>query len=271
MAEVEFLRGTKALEEAVRASLYESVLDVLGGTGTIFPIGDPKHGLMSATTFKTVGEEQVTVTPSEPFADFDTKPGKNGVVPVIDFNGTDEEADTPDITYFSRGDGSDDFPVSIGAWYNATALTGTQELMAKWDTGQTEWLARIGASGVPEFHVRDASAAVAPKRAADSALAATGTWYFVVFTYDGAGGASAMDTVTIYVDGAAVASTATNNGAYVAMENGTSLVDLGSREGTNLLNGKLAGGPLGPFFTQKELSADEILRLYEVGRRALDL
>ena len=33
----------------------------------------------------------------------------------------------------------------------------------------------------------------------------------------------------------------------------------------------IAGGPLGPFFVRKELTADEVLRLYETGRRALAL
>lgn len=40
---------------------------------------------------------------------------------------------------------------------------------------------------------------------------------------------------------------------------------------TALFDGKMAGGPLGKFFTHKELSADEVLRLYEIGRRALAL
>ena len=47
---------------------------------------------------------------------------------------------------------------------------------------------------------------------------------------------------------------------------------LGARQlGSYFYDGKMAGGPLGPFFTHKELSSDEVLRLYELGRRALDL
>jgi hypothetical protein len=39
----------------------------------------------------------------------------------------------------------------------------------------------------------------------------------------------------------------------------------------NLYAGKLAGGPLGPFFTQKALTADEVKTLYDLGRAALGL
>jgi hypothetical protein len=38
-----------------------------------------------------------------------------------------------------------------------------------------------------------------------------------------------------------------------------------------LFDGKMAGGPLGPFFRQTVLTPDEITRLYELGRRALAL
>lgn len=60
------------------------------------------------------------------------------------------------------------------------------------------------------------------------------------------------------------------------MENTASTVTLGHNIAAGgspgqLFDGQMAGGPLGPFFTQKELTADEVLRLYEVGRRALAL
>ena len=35
--------------------------------------------------------------------------------------------------------------------------------------------------------------------------------------------------------------------------------------------GLVAGGPLGPFFTQKELTPDDVSALYEMGREALGL
>ena len=40
---------------------------------------------------------------------------------------------------------------------------------------------------------------------------------------------------------------------------------------TQVFNGKMAGGPLGPFFTQKALTAGDISAMYEMGRQALGL
>ena len=50
------------LYEAMWGPVYEAVLNILGSTGVILPVGDPKHGQPNATTFKTVGEEQATFT-----------------------------------------------------------------------------------------------------------------------------------------------------------------------------------------------------------------
>ena len=79
----------------------------MGTTGTILPIGDHKHGQPNATTFQTVGDQQVTFTWSEAPNAFDTaldltNPDRfQGIVPVVTFNGTDEEADSPDASYWS--------------------------------------------------------------------------------------------------------------------------------------------------------------------------
>ncbi len=89
----------------------------------------------------------------------------------------------------------------------------------------------------------------------------------------GPGGASASDTVTLYMDGAVEASTASNVPSYVAMENLAAEVAFGINTvpNNNLFVGDAAAGPLGPFYTQKELSAVEVLLLYEKGLEMLDL
>ena len=79
-----------------------------------------------------------------------------------------------------------------------------------------------------------------------------------------------MTGVTLYVDGAAVASTAAEQDTYVAMEALGSLPTLSERgDSAAFLAGSVAGGPLGPFFTKKELTADEVSTLYGTGREAL--
>ena len=271
-----YRRGFEAERLAIRGTLYRAVLEVLGANAVIFPLGDPKHGLLSASTFKTYGDDRFVVTPNEPLADWDTKPGIKGIVPVVTFNGTDEEADTPDTAFFSRDDASSE-AFSIGVWAHITDTAAERDLLAKWDDDQAiqEWVFFLDGSDILVFQLRDDSAAVAITRKSDAAPTMA-AWVFLVATYDGAGGASAMDTAILYENGAVLASTATNNAGYVAMENGTSTVGLGAKfNGTPaksaFFNGKMAGGPLGPFFTQTQLTADEVEALYQLGRAAMNL
>lgn len=260
------------------APIYESVHELIGSTGTIITFADPNDGQPNATTFKTRGEEQFVFTLNEPLADWDipldlTSPDSfEGIVPIVSFNGTDEEADSPDDTYWSRGDGSNDFPFSIGAWLKVTNTGANKYFLSKWRntaTALTEWYIVVLADEKLRFVLQDLSEVATTFRTADAAMSVD-VWVFVVATYDGAGGASAADTMTLYQDGVAIASTATNAAGYVAMENTAALMNLGMREVANdPYAGSMAGGPLSPFFTQVELSADAIAQLYNIGRKAL--
>ena len=95
-------------------------------------------------------------------------------------------------------------------------------------------------------------------------------WRFVVATYDGGEHPSG---VNLYEDGAVVASTDEDDAAYVAMKDLPSTFQLAHQrtDPVGLFDGKMAGGPLGPFFSQKELTSYEVLQLYEIGREALGL
>ena len=274
--------------EAMWGPMYESVLAILGATGTILPIGDPHHGQPDATTFTTVGGEQVTFTWLEAPSAFDTaldltSPDSfQGIIPFVSFNGTDEEADTPDAAYWTRAEPGN--PFSAGFWLNVTDTASTRTLLAKYDgdIAIQEWIIDIQSSDKFRLLLNDDSAGVNATRTADNAINMA-EWAFFVVTYDSTGGSDAMgtsgsvvDNATLYQNGSILASTAADNGSYVAMEDGTSTVGLAARkDGAGAVqlpyNGKMAGGPLGPFFTQKELTADEVLRLYELGRRALAL
>lgn len=277
-----YTRGLARLEQATRASLYEAVLSILGTTGTIIPIGDPKHGLLSAATFKSVGAEQHVWTPSEPLEDWDTAVGQKGVVPVVTFNGTDEEVDSPNAAYYSRDDTGAN-PFTVGAWVHLAGSGNLYSILKKGSAGATEeWKLEHTTGNDLQFSLVDMIANVTITRTTDAALT-HGAWVHLVATYDSTGGADAMgtsgstqDNATLYVDGAIVASTAADNAAYVAMEADTGLAKLGFGNlsgggAARFFNGKMAGGPIGPFFTQIELTPDQVLRLYEIGRRALYL
>lgn len=264
--------------EVVRASLSENVLAILGSTGTIIPIGDTNHENSGRTTVTSVGEEQTVFTYSEAVTAFDTPPTTlgPGKIPIITFNGTDEEADGVDSAYWSRDDAGGANGFSIGAWVNVTDTANTRVILAKWNATSgsevREWQFGINDSDGLFLLLEDESANVQTQRASDATIT-QGSLRFFVMTYDGAGGATAGDTITLYDNGAVLASTATNNASYVGMEDLNTLPTLGFNTGVsapgNFFSGTMAGGPFAPFFVQRELTTDEILRLYQLGKVAL--
>ena len=66
-----------------------------------------------------------------------------------------------------------------------------------------------------------------------------GVWIFVAATYDGTSGTTAMNGVTLYVNGVVISSTANNNAGYVAIENTASVVDVGMYDTEKWFNGKI--------------------------------
>lgn len=54
-------------------------------------------------------------------------------------------------------------------------------------------------------------------------------WHHIAATYDSTGGSTAANGITLYVDGAAVDSTATNESTYVAMENTATKARIGAQ------------------------------------------
>ena len=248
-----------------------------GPLSVIIPIGDTNHENSGRTTATTVGEEAAVFTYSEAVTAFDTPPTTLGPgrIPLITFNGTDEEADTPDAAYWSRDDAGGANGFSVGVWANVTNTAAGRAFLGKFDdTGAAElreWLFFVVPDDTIRLFLYDESANVSALRTSDAAIT-MGSMRFFVATYDGAGGATAADTITLYEDGVAIASTATNNGAYVGMEDLATVVSLGRNIGSGrFFDGEMAGGPLAPFWIPSELTADAVKRLYQLGRVALDV
>ncbi len=143
---------------------------------------------------------------------------------ALSFNGTTDYLDTPDAVDMTFIEPQ---TFSFFAVFRMSSLVAQAILLSKYaDAASGEYFIDT-LSGAVRLLVRDASAVVVATRTIDVALAAT-TWYTVGISYDGTGGASAMNGVTIYVNGAAVASTVANNAAYVATEDLTSLPTIGA-------------------------------------------
>jgi hypothetical protein len=276
-----------SLYQAMWGPLYEATFGILGATGTILPMGDPYHGLPDATTFTTVGAQAATFTwgtdtswaafdGHNALADSDTFPYIwQGIIPIIDFNGTDEEADTPDAAFWSTAASS---AFTIGIWAKLDILETT--FLAKWDEnsgGQDrEWFFYTNGAGDPGLALYDESENDRIGRRSGDPLSTT-TWSFVVATFDGGADAANVD---IFVNGVETTNyeNIADDSGFVAMDNSDTKVTLGHRlgDGSNsnpakYFNGQIAGGPMGPFFTNIELSNEQVLRLYNLGRRALAL
>jgi len=186
---------------------------------------------------------------------------------VYSFDGTDSYLSTPDTADMSFDDSGAN-PVSMGGWVQVTD-GGVQTIISKWDetTGSElrEWMFLLASTEKLNILLYDESANVQCSSITDAALSLG--WHHVVVVYDSTGGATAANGITFYVDGVAVASTPTNNGSYVAMENTASLPFVGAITGTSGSNNYEFAGDMGRLFvTPEELSAATVWKLYEKTR-----
>lgn len=193
---------------------------------------------------------------------------------VYSFDGVDSYLSTPDSADMSFGDGSNDSAFSVGGWVQVVAGGSPQRIMAKYDitSGDTkrEWFFTIAADEKLALYLFDESSAGIPGRATDGILT-TNTWYHVVATYDGTGGAGAASdplggtNCVLYVNGVAVASTSTT-ATYTAMENTGSLVYVGADKASTAPANFFTGDMGRLFVTGEELSAATVWKMYESTR-----
>lgn len=170
------------------------------------------------------------------------------------FNGTTQYGDTPDANDLSFGNGTVDSAFSILSLVKIVDAAATQNLLSKTGAANREYRFGILSDETLTINLWDESAGVVIGRTTTAALT-VGAWALVGMTYDGRGGATAADGITLYVNGVAVAASTTNSASYVAMENLTSLVEIGARVAhlQDFLAGPLALDAL----AQKALTADE--------------
>ena len=264
---------------------YKEVLDILGSTGVIIPVGDAREENAARTTVTTRGSGGSFVfTYSEAITALDNRlyrKGKAGLFQPFNHQTVDERADSPDATYWSRGDSLADSAFSVGAWVRLYSTPDDMTIMSKIGTTTAKrewffWLQRVNASSAKLFlRLFDESVPVSPDIVSSVTVGLT-ELAFIVATYDGTGGANAMVGAELYKNGVIdAAPVRTENASYVAMENGTALMHIVANRNTadaldQFLRADLGGGPLGPFFTQIELTQANVSNLYRIGLDALD-
>ncbi len=262
--------------------LYDEVLKIWGPSATIIPYGAPVGSIPGGVAGENPARTTVTTYPGASglsavftyraqaaplWAKQPYVVGKRYGIPAIRPDGTANNiADTPDNAYwsFNNNPGTNtDKAFSVGWIWKPMTAAAARMAFCKYGGAVEEYqvfaLLDVGLVRV-QFSLTDTSAGVTVYRRQDADFT-LGQWHTFAATYDGGGGATAMNGVIIYMDGAVMASTATNNAAYVAMENGALLPTLGCRQSTAPANRWIddwAGGPFGVVVSVSQLTAANI-------------
>lgn len=155
---------------------------------------------------------------------------------LVSFNGTSDRLTGVDATDLSPGDGSTDSAFSVVVMGNVTDTAAYRSLITKSTlTGPLrEWLFDITNTDTLSLTLFDQSASTpgASPSAISTAAVTQGSVTLLGATYTAAtGGATAANDITLYEKGAVKASSASNEVAYVAMENTTAGVTIGDFAG----------------------------------------
>ena len=147
----------------------------------------------------------------------------------LDLGDTDvvEVAHSANFSFIEGANG--DF--SIIAFVNYVDIDAGQMILSKWeeDTPEREWNFQINSAGFVNMTIYDETNNEAVERTSNVAL--TPGIHLICMTYEGEdgtwSGATAGNFIKLYVDGALVASTATNNASYVKMVDGGATTMIG--------------------------------------------
>ena len=192
---------------------------------------------------------------------------KQGRTWKVSPNGTDNYINFGDHNDFSFGDGTNDSVFTFLGLIEVTGISGAQVIISKYDETSgselREFRAYLENDETLRIAIFDESANVDSNCRTNAALS-LGIHSFCI-VYDGSGGATAGDGISIYVDGALVASTAGNNGAYVAMENLATALWIFGNEGSGGTPSLLCNGDIGVIgIDAAEWSAEDAHRFHQL-------
>jgi hypothetical protein len=259
---------------------WDAVLGLAAGATVMPLVGPGDDGKPNATTFKSRRGDSTGIVATftwsgapSAFAtplDLTDQDSWIGAVPKLTFDGSNNECDTPDAAYWSRNDASSEAFSLV--WVAKLSTLNAKNIWNKYGSaGTREWFVSYGSGSRLEITMRDDSAGQSQSSKIDVALG-LGVWTHIVMTYDGSGGGTGANGITWYVDGVVRASTATNNGSYVAMEDLAEPLSLFQfNDGTNKFTGEVAGGPFGPTMYLVALTAAQVERHYNLWRGAAGL
>jgi len=185
----------------------------------------------------------------------------------IDFDGTNAYLKVEDNESLSFGDGSSDEPFSLSAWIYVTNIGDWRPIITKFTTtggDAREWMFLVKSDGKLYFELVDETVASAPRMIVLSPASSitVNTWYHVVATYNGVGGATATSGMKLYIDGTAQTLTLSTDTAYVAMADTSADVQIG---GLVVDGNYFYGNMTEVAIWDKELNQTEINQVYNNG------
>lgn len=180
----------------------------------------------------------------------------------VTFNGTSHFVTTPDTDNLSFN-GTTDQAFSILMVANITDTAAERVIVSKSASAlNTEYYMAVSSADKLQLLVRDVSQTASCIRTSSPSIV-QGAMSLVAASYDGVGD-NAADGMTLYQNGAGLASTASNNsgGTYVDMENGAWPVEIGTRSAgaASFLPGEVALVVV----CQKNLSASEHWAIWQL-------
>ena len=242
-----------------RAAFLAALSEILGANQRFVYVPNGTDTTTSVES-STVG---ATITWDATIAARVTRQG-NGY--VQSFNGTDDYGDVPDSANLTFGNSTVDQALTFLALINPTDNAAVRTILSKFGASSTgEYRLALTAAHRLQLFLTDASGSINVNRLSDSGVTVPiGEWSLVAATYDGTGGSTAMNGATLYRNAAGMASTATNNASYVAMENQVSPFELGSQQ-THIA--PFAGSMGLVAMTQKALTPAEHQQVRQLCRR----
>lgn len=190
----------------------------------------------------------------------------------VDFDGINDYMLVSDSDDFSFGDASTDNPFTITAWIKMDDATRFRIAAKEQSTTVIEWFFTVSAADKLGLLLYDGADNVREGVFSNSTLTSyEGTWTHVAAIYDGGGGSTASDGITLYLNGAVLASTTsdvTTGGTYTAMHNTAADVWIGAVEDPAVVD-RFSDGKIDEVaIFSTELSASDILAIYNSGTPA---
>lgn len=200
----------------------------------------------------------------------------------VDGTADADRLQSADNANYSFGDGAIDSAFSVGCWVLMQEALGTaRTMMAKYRTtaaSQREWVFHLSTTGQITLEVHDESVPANWQGLSLTNTIAPWVWQFCVATYAATVTAGAPDVygttsdIVTYLNAVAETPVSVKTGVYVAMENGTSTLTVGSNDqGGAAPAGVFQGRIALPFVTGKLLTGANVTTIYSIGKKLLGL